>query len=90
MPDGYINAVYVQGYTMKDAFIATEAPLPSRKYMFWQMVVQKHSRIIVVMGDLEEEDVSCISFVFTMYPMSIYYISKLFQILASTNLQILK
>ena len=60
MPDSYINAVYVQGFTAKDAFIATEAPLPARKYMFWQMVVQKHSRLIVVMSDLEEEDVSCL------------------------------
>ena len=58
MPDNYINAVYVQGYRTKDAFIATEAPLPDRRYMFWQMVVQKHCRVIVVWNDLEEEDVS--------------------------------
>ncbi|KAF0294209.1 Receptor-type tyrosine-protein phosphatase T [Amphibalanus amphitrite] len=55
--DNYINAVFVQGYKRQDAFIATEAPLPARKYVFWQMVVQKRSRIIVVMNDLEEEDV---------------------------------
>ncbi|KAF0295753.1 Receptor-type tyrosine-protein phosphatase epsilon [Amphibalanus amphitrite] len=55
--DNYINAVFVQGYKRQDAFIATEAPLPARKYVFWQMVVQKRSRILVVMNDLEEEDV---------------------------------
>ena len=58
MTDNYINAVFVQGYKRQDAFIATEAPLPDRRYMFWQMVVQKLARVIVVMNDLEEEDVS--------------------------------
>ncbi|KAF0295755.1 Receptor-type tyrosine-protein phosphatase epsilon [Amphibalanus amphitrite] len=56
--DNYINAVFVQGYKRQDAFIATEAPLPARKYVFWQMVVQKRSRILVVMNDLEEEDMT--------------------------------
>ena len=56
--DNYINAVYVQGFKKPDAFIATEAPLPARRSLFWHMVVQKQSQTIVVMNDLEPQDVS--------------------------------
>ncbi|XP_037088770.1 receptor-type tyrosine-protein phosphatase mu-like isoform X2 [Pollicipes pollicipes] len=57
MPDNYVNAVYVSGFKKEDAFIATEAPLPGRAVIFWQMVVQKRSKTIVVMNDLTEKDV---------------------------------
>ena len=56
--DSYVNAVYVQGFKKPDAFIATEAPLPARRGVFWQMIVQKQSQTIVVMKDLAPEDVS--------------------------------
>ena len=58
MRDNYVNAVYVQGFKKPDAFIATEAPLPARRGIFWQMVIQKQSQTIVVMKDLALEDVS--------------------------------
>ena len=57
MRDNYINAVYVQGFKKPDAFIATEAPLPARRSIFWQMIIQKQSQTIVVMKDLAPEDV---------------------------------
>ena len=56
--DNYINAIFVQGFKKPDAFIATEAPLPARRSVFWQMVVEKQSRTVIVMNDLQPEDVS--------------------------------
>ena len=56
--DSYVNAVFVHGFKKPDAFIATEAPLPARRGIFWHMIVQKQSQTIVVMNDLAPEDVS--------------------------------
>ncbi|XP_043244184.1 receptor-type tyrosine-protein phosphatase mu-like [Amphibalanus amphitrite] len=55
--DNYVNAVFVQGFKKPDAFIATEAPLPKRRHVFWNMVVEKQSQTVVVMNDLEPDDV---------------------------------
>ncbi|KAF0307727.1 Receptor-type tyrosine-protein phosphatase F [Amphibalanus amphitrite] len=54
--DNYVNAVFVQGFKKPDAFIATEAPLPKRRHVFWNMVVEKQSQTVVVMNDLEPDD----------------------------------
>lgn len=55
--DNYVNAVYVAGYRRPDGFIATEAPLPGRHSIFWQMVAQKHSQTIVVLNNLPADEV---------------------------------
>eukprot|EP00794_Sanderia_malayensis_P007927 gene7927-8782_t len=50
----YINATYVAGYKRKDAFIATEHPLPETISDFWTMVWQREVAAIVILNKSKE------------------------------------
>ena len=46
----YINASYIDTYTEKKSFIATQAPLVGTVADFWRMVYEAESWVIVMLG----------------------------------------
>ncbi|KAI1295769.1 Receptor-type tyrosine-protein phosphatase T [Halotydeus destructor] len=53
----YINAVYVNGYKRRDAYIVTEVPLANCRNQFWAMISQTGSRTIVLLNDLPLDEI---------------------------------
>ncbi|CAI8026225.1 Receptor-type tyrosine-protein phosphatase delta [Geodia barretti] len=51
----YINASFIDGYTRKGTFIATQGPLPQTINDFWRMVAEKDVHVIVMLTQLEEK-----------------------------------
>ncbi|KAJ9587439.1 hypothetical protein L9F63_019033, partial [Diploptera punctata] len=56
---GYLNAVYVDGFRVKDQFIVTQFPLHSTVSDFWRLITEKKISLIVVLNeiDIKEKDV---------------------------------
>ncbi|XP_019631267.1 PREDICTED: tyrosine-protein phosphatase Lar-like isoform X1 [Branchiostoma belcheri] len=50
----YINAAFVDGYREKDAYIATQGPLPHTVNDFWKMVWEWKSCSIIMLTELQE------------------------------------
>ena len=44
----------MKGYKHRKAFIATQGPLDSTVSDFWRMMWEHKSRVLVMLGDLEE------------------------------------
>ncbi|XP_071118953.1 receptor-type tyrosine-protein phosphatase mu-like isoform X3 [Haliotis cracherodii] len=55
----YINAVYINGYRQKDAFITTQMPLPNTVADFWRLVYDHHSFCIVMLNEIDDKDETC-------------------------------
>jgi protein tyrosine phosphatase len=56
----YINAVFVDGYRQKDAFIVTQMPMPQTLVDFWSMVYDHECKTIVMMNEFDSrDDTSC-------------------------------
>ncbi|CAI8054765.1 Receptor-type tyrosine-protein phosphatase S, partial [Geodia barretti] len=50
----YVNASYVDGYSTKGKFIATQGPLPKTVVDFWRLVWQERAPTIVMITNLVE------------------------------------
>ncbi|XP_057312386.1 receptor-type tyrosine-protein phosphatase F-like [Hydractinia symbiolongicarpus] len=62
-PADYINAVYVDSYQRRNAYITTQAPLEETVLDFWNMVVQENVTTIVMLYTFnEEEDVGSMDY----------------------------
>ncbi|XP_068728189.1 receptor-type tyrosine-protein phosphatase epsilon-like [Montipora capricornis] len=46
----YINGSFVDGYTMRHAFIATQAPIPDTIPDFWRMIWEQESSTVVMLS----------------------------------------
>lgn len=55
----YINAVYVDGFRIKDQFVVTQFPLPSTLGDFWRLVAEKSISLIVVLNEVDEKIKVC-------------------------------
>jgi len=52
----YINAVYVDGFRRRNAFILTQSPLPKTTNDFWRMVCEHGSATVVMLNSVDEGD----------------------------------
>ncbi|KAG9509735.1 Tyrosine-protein phosphatase Lar, partial [Fragariocoptes setiger] len=50
----YINASFIDGYRQRNAYIATQSPLPDTVNDFWRMVSEHNASIIVMLTRLKE------------------------------------
>lgn len=50
----YINASFIDGYMMRRAFIATQAPVPDTIPDFWRMIWEQESSTIVMLSKEQE------------------------------------
>ncbi|KAJ8040874.1 Receptor-type tyrosine-protein phosphatase delta [Holothuria leucospilota] len=55
----FINACLVTSYRMKDAFIATQSPLPNTTEDFWRLVYDWRSPLIIMLNQLDTKDKTC-------------------------------
>lgn len=46
----YINANFIDGYMMRRAFVATQAPIPDTIPDFWRMIWEQESSTIVMLS----------------------------------------
>ncbi|XP_067932758.1 receptor-type tyrosine-protein phosphatase epsilon-like [Watersipora subatra] len=51
----YINAVYIHGYHHRNGFVATQTPLPTTTYDFWNMVITTESPVVVFFNDTKNK-----------------------------------
>jgi protein tyrosine phosphatase len=55
----YINAVFVDGFRIKDQFVATQFPLISTVGDFWRLIAEKNISLIVVLNEIDEQIKVC-------------------------------
>lgn len=53
----YINAVYVDSYRQRNAFILTQSPLPKTVIDFWRMVSEHGTTSVIMLNAVDEGDV---------------------------------
>lgn len=52
----YINAVYVDSYRQRNAFILTQSPLPKTVIDFWRMVSEHGTTSVIMLNAVDEGD----------------------------------
>ncbi|XP_071501787.1 uncharacterized protein [Diadema antillarum] len=55
----YINASFMNTFTHKDVFVATQAPLPNTVVDMWRLVFDLKCPVIVVLNELDPTDETC-------------------------------
>ena len=60
-----MNASYVDGYRIKNEFIATQSPLEETIQDFWTMIWEQNCKTIVMLSDKSEKKVVNKFFVFS-------------------------
>ncbi|CAG5126070.1 unnamed protein product, partial [Candidula unifasciata] len=58
----YINALFVDGYLMKNQFIVTQTPLSTTITDFWKLVYDYSVSTIVMVESLKNEDETCANY----------------------------
>ncbi|OWF35537.1 receptor-type tyrosine-protein phosphatase S-like isoform X1 [Mizuhopecten yessoensis] len=52
----YVNASFLNGYRRKDAYIATQMPMPNTVVDFWRMIYDHNSYCIVMLNEVDPHD----------------------------------
>ncbi|XP_064605996.1 receptor-type tyrosine-protein phosphatase alpha-like [Liolophura sinensis] len=55
----YINAIFLPGYTHREAFLVTQMPLPSTVADFWRLLYDYQSDTVVMLNEFSRDDSSC-------------------------------
>ncbi|KAK3576165.1 hypothetical protein CHS0354_016972 [Potamilus streckersoni] len=55
----YINAVFINSYLRRDAFIITQTPLPNTVVDFWRLIYDHNSYCIVMLNEIDPNDETC-------------------------------
>ena len=71
----YINAVYVDSYKQKNAFILTQSPLPQTVIDFWRMVSEHGISSIVMLNAIDEGEVENIICIFSFFLLIAHFSS---------------
>jgi protein tyrosine phosphatase len=51
--------VYVDGFRVKDQFVATQFPMPSTVSDFWRLICEKSVSLIVVLNEVDMQIKVC-------------------------------
>ncbi|XP_027203269.2 receptor-type tyrosine-protein phosphatase epsilon-like [Dermatophagoides pteronyssinus] len=54
--EDYINAVYINGYRKKDAYIVTQIPFENNRQQFWNMIEYLKCTTIVLLGNVFQDE----------------------------------
>lgn len=55
----YINAVFLPGYTQREAFIVTQMPLANTVADFWRMLYDYGSDTVIMLNEFDRNDKTC-------------------------------
>ncbi|XP_071485584.1 receptor-type tyrosine-protein phosphatase kappa-like [Diadema antillarum] len=58
----YINASFMNTFTEKDVFVATQAPLPNTVVDMWRLVFDWKCPVIVMLNELDPTDKTCVQY----------------------------
>ena len=72
-----MNASYVDGYRIKNEFIATQSPLEETIQDFWTMIWEQNCKTIVMLSDKSEKKVVNKFFVFSKKKIIIFACANL-------------
>ena len=78
----YINAVYVDGFRIKDQFIVTQFPLEPTIPDFWRLIAEKKIPLVVVLNDIDDGNKVC--------KFAVYYIHHVTLFLYDIQVNIMK
>ncbi|XP_063963207.1 receptor-type tyrosine-protein phosphatase delta-like [Lytechinus pictus] len=55
----YVNATFLDGFSRRDMYMATQMPLPHTIEDFWRMIYDYNSNVIVMLNDINKNDQTC-------------------------------
>nr|XP_054765212.1 receptor-type tyrosine-protein phosphatase epsilon-like [Lytechinus pictus] len=55
----YVNATFLDGFSRRDMYMATQMPLPHTIEDFWRMIYDYNSKVIVMLNDINKNDQTC-------------------------------
>ncbi|KAK3091539.1 hypothetical protein FSP39_020606 [Pinctada imbricata] len=60
--NNYINAVFLDSFRRKDAYIITQMPLPLTAVDFWRLIYDHNSYCIVMLNEVDKADETCVAY----------------------------